>query len=120
MPKAGDTGLITIRAKADVCLEHGFYDPSRIQVDVEIWSTVPFGPEQERCHAQTVRFNAPLTDGLADEAYTVIEGTYEDYWKETGAEPPKFWRDALKRSVYGALHEFEKRAYYTAGSVALA
>ena len=117
MPKAGDTGLITIKAKCDVCQEHGFFDPSRIQVDVEIWTTVPFGLAQERCHAQTVRFDAPLSDSLADEAYGVIESTYQEYWKLTGAEPPKGWKDGLRRSVYGAIQEYEKRAYYSVGLV---
>jgi hypothetical protein len=102
-----DTGALSIRARVQPKqMGAGLYDPSTIEMAVEIWTTVPFGPEQERGHCMEVDIPAPMNDSKYEDAYKRVVLTYEDYWKAWGAEPPKDWRDGLAVSCGTAMARY--------------
>ena len=106
--KLCDTGQLTIRAKAGYFTESGFIDPSTIELRVEIWSSVPFGPSQNRAHCMEVFIPAPMSDHKYEDAYKRVLGEYQDYWKEWGATVPPDWKEQLARACGVAMQSFMK------------
>lgn len=105
MPKGGDTGLLEIKCGVSFGRDGFVIDPSRTEIDVEIWTTVPFGIEQNRGHCVKSTITGNVDTGY-ETAYRQILGAYEDFWKSEGAIPPPDWKTQLARAIGDAMGKF--------------
>lgn len=93
--KHSDTGDIMVRCWAGHPKGNGVIDASTIEMRVEVWTSVPFGPEQNRAHCMEVWIPSPMTQAKYEDAYRRILGEYEGFWRETGASPDPSWKEKL-------------------------
>lgn len=104
--KNSDTGDLSIRAAASFKMDGGIMDPTMCCLAVEIWSTRPFGPEQNRAHCTEQYIVMPVTEDLYQKAYADLLATYEAYWKQWGAETPSDWKHGLAVACGEAMGKF--------------
>lgn len=105
-----DTGLVECTAEAGWDRVGGILT-GKIVLRSEVWTAVPFGERQERCHQFEVLLDGP---GDYEAAYAATLGEFERYWREQGADVDPGWKDKLAVACGRVFGMFMREHYLAA------
>lgn len=104
--KLSDTGSMEVIVGTRYEKDGFVIDPSRVTMDVQIWTSVAIGPEQVRDFCMSVTIVGGVTDSAYEKAYRTVLGSYEDQWKRLGADPDPEWKVKLAQKMGESMNRF--------------
>lgn len=104
--KLSDTGSVEVIVGTRYEKDGWVIDPSRVTMDVQVWTTRAVGVEQVRDFCMSVTIVGGVTDSAYEKAYRTVLGAYEDQWKALGADPDPEWKSKLAIKMGESMWKF--------------